>query len=67
MLNNDLWPRYFIGFDRMLANFPAPTNNTDGGYPPYDIVKSGEDTYCIEMALAGFTKKEISVEVKKST
>ena len=30
MLNNDLWPRYFIGFDRMLANFPAPTNNTDG-------------------------------------
>ena len=66
MLNNDLWPRYFIGFDRMLANFPAPTNNTDGGYPPYDIVKSGEETYCIEMALAGFTKEEIQVEVKES-
>ncbi len=65
MLNNDLWPRYFIGFDRMLANFPAPTSNTDGGYPPYDIVKSGEDSYCIEMALAGFTKEEISVEVKE--
>jgi len=64
MLNNDLWPRYFIGFDRMLANFPTPTK--DGGmWPPYDIVKSGEDKYCIEMALAGFTKNEISVEVKE--
>ena len=66
MLNHDMWPRYFIGFDRMLANIPASNNNTDGGYPPYDIVKSGEDKYCIEMALAGFTKDEINVEVKES-
>ena len=65
MLNYDMWPRYFIGFDRMLDNIPASNNNADSGYPPYDIVKSGEDKYCIEMALAGFTKDEISVEVKE--
>ena len=65
MLNYEMWPRYFIGFDRMLDNIPASNNNTGSGYPPYDIVKSGEDKYCIEMALAGFTKDEISVEVKE--
>ena len=65
MLNYDMWPRYFIGFDRMLDNIPA--SNIDGGYPPYDIVKSGEDTYCIEMALAGFTKTEIKVEIKENS
>ena len=66
MLNYDMWPRYFIGFDRMLDNIPASNSITGNGYPPYDIVKSGEDTYCIEMALAGFTKEEIQVEVKES-
>ena len=66
MLNESLWPRYFIGFDRMLANFTVPDTRTiDGKYPPYDIVKSGDDKYCIEMALAGFTKDEIKVEVKE--
>ena len=65
MLNYEMWPRYFIGFDRMLDNIPASNSNTGSGYPPYDIVKSGEDKYCIEMALAGFTKDEISVEVKE--
>ena len=65
MLNYEMWPRYFIGFDRMLDNIPASNTNTSSGYPPYDIVKSGEDKYCIEMALAGFTKDEIKVEVKE--
>jgi len=67
MSNENLWPRYFIGFDRMLSNFPIPDPfTTTGRYPPYDIVRSGEDKYCIEMALAGFTKEDIQVEVKEN-
>ena len=33
-------------------------------YPPYNIVKSGKNTYDIEVALAGFNKKDINVEVE---
>ncbi len=63
------WPRFAIGYERLLdhmLNFTnvAPPGGDGYGYPPYDIVKSGEDLYCIEMALAGFTKDEIKVEVK---
>ena len=51
--------RLFLGFDRMkheLAN-----HGTTGNYPRYNIVKSGEDQYRIEMDLAGWDKKQISV------
>ena len=51
--------RLFLGFDRMkheLAN-----HGTTGNYPRYNIVKSGEEQYRIEMDLAGWDKKQISV------
>ena len=51
--------RLFLGFDRMkheLAN-----HGTTGNYPRYNIVKSGEEQYRIEMDLAGWNKKQISV------
>ena len=65
--NYHTWPRFAIGYERFLdqvMNYTAPSGNVET-YPPYDIVKSGEDMYCIEMALAGFTKDEIKVEVDK--
>ena len=69
--NYHTWPRFAIGYDRFLdqvMNYtPAGDGGGSDGYPPYDIVKVGEDMYCIEMALAGFTKDEIKVEVKEST
>ena len=68
--NYHTWPRFAIGYDRFLDQVMNYTPAGDGGgdgYPPYDIVKVGEDIYCIEMALAGFTKDEIKVEVKEST
>ena len=67
--NYHTWPRFAIGYDRFLdqvMNY-TPAGGGGDGYPPYDIVKVGEDIYCIEMALAGFTKDEIKVEVKEST
>ena len=39
--------------------FNAPTFNSN--YPPYNIVKTGDYTYNIELALAGFGKKDIDV------
>ncbi|TCU29319.1 molecular chaperone IbpA [Rhizobium azibense] len=54
--------RSSVGFDRMLnaleaANRMAPAEN----WPPYDIVKSGEDDYRIVMAVAGFSEKELTI------
>jgi molecular chaperone IbpA len=48
-----------VGFDRYF-NVPQ---NVNGNYPPHNIVKYSEDTYGIEVAVAGFTKEEVTVEV----
>ena len=61
---NKLTP-YAVGFDRVfdqLQNY-VENNSTSTGYPPYNIRKDGEYNYDIEMALAGFSKKDIEVEV----
>ena len=61
---NQLTP-YAVGFDRVfdqLQNY-VENNATSTGYPPYNIRKDGEYKYDIEMALAGFSKKDIEVEV----
>ena len=53
----------FDHFERMFENdiyrMPSATN-----FPPYNIVKTGEYTYDVELALAGFNKKDIDVEYK---
>ena len=51
--------RALVGFDRY---FTAP-HHQNGNYPPHNIVKYSEDTYAIEVAVAGFTKEEVTVEV----
>jgi molecular chaperone IbpA len=48
-----------VGFDRY---FSAP-HHQNGNYPPHNIVKYSEDTYGIEVAVAGFSKEEITVEI----
>lgn len=50
----------FDTFEHMLDtdfNFPQVSN-----YPPYNIVKTGKLTYDIEVALAGYSKDDISVD-----
>jgi molecular chaperone IbpA len=54
--------RALVGFDRILNDrFFQGTQNSN--YPPHNIVKYNDNTYGIEVAVAGFTKEEISVEV----
>lgn len=48
-----------VGFDRYF-NIPQ---HTTSNYPPHNIVKYSEDTYAIEVAVAGFQKEEVTVEV----
>ena len=61
---NQLTP-YAVGFDRIFTqlNTYAANNATSTGFPPYNIRKEGDYSFVIDMALAGFSKKDIEVEV----
>ena len=65
---NKLTP-YAVGFDRVFDNLQryADNNVMSTGFPPYNIRKEGDYNYVIEMALAGFGKKDIEVEVSEGT
>ena len=65
---NTLTP-YTVGYDRIFDNLARYVDNnaTSTGFPPYNIRKDGENNYVIEMALAGFGKKDIEVEVADGT
>ena len=65
---NQLTP-YAVGFDRVFDQLNQyVTNNVQStGFPPYNIRKEGEYNFVIEMALAGFGKKDIEVEVADGT
>lgn len=53
--------RALVGFDRYFTN--PHQSQTTSNYPPHNIVKYSDDTYAIEVAVAGFTKEEVTVEV----
>jgi molecular chaperone IbpA len=53
--------RALVGFDRYFSN--PHQSQTSGNYPPHNIVKYDETHYEIEVAVAGFSKKEITIEV----
>ena len=50
-------------FDRLMGQIDA--GGTTQNYPPYNIVKTGENTYEIQVAVAGFTQGEVEVNVKE--
>ncbi|TQX86009.1 MULTISPECIES: Hsp20 family protein [unclassified Rhizobium] len=54
--------RSSIGFDRILDALGAASRaETIDNWPPYDIAKTGEDDYRINMAVAGFSQDEIDI------
>ncbi len=60
--------RATVGFDRvfdMLDTMASQVNGTSPGYPPYNIEKTGDDTYRIVMAVAGFSEAELNITQKE--
>lgn len=54
-----------IGFDRVFDTFESRfSNQLNSNYPPHNIIRYDDNNYVIELAVAGFTKDEISVEVQ---
>jgi molecular chaperone IbpA len=56
---------FFIGWDRHFQDLEKVMHNSTS-YPPYNLVEVSEDTYMIELALAGFKKEDISIEQEKN-
>lgn len=57
--------RALVGFDRMFDTFETRfANQVQNNYPPHNIARTDDQHYYIEMAVAGFKKDEIVVEVE---
>ncbi|MFK8250044.1 Hsp20 family protein [Ancylobacter terrae] len=71
MRSYDLSPLYrsTIGFDRLfsLLDQVSGVENGNSTYPPYNIERTGENAYRITVAVAGFTDKDLNIEVKENT
>ena len=69
---SDFFPNlesWTVGFDREWQILEELQNSLTGGissYPPYNIKQSGEDGYEIEMAVAGFNKDKLKVELENN-
>jgi molecular chaperone IbpA len=63
-----LFPRgSFIGFDHLFNELDHVAKHANDHYPPHNIIKTGETDYLIELAVAGFPKDALSIEVKDRT
>lgn len=59
---------FFIGFNHTLDRLNSIHNaSAHQSYPPYDIVKVDDDSYRVDIAVAGFDKKDIEVSVDNGT
>lgn len=56
---------FFIGFDSLLNKLNHPMNSASGSnYPPYNLIKTDENEYLIELAVAGFSEEDFDIELQ---
>ena len=61
-----LW-RSTVGFDRLFDQINnTQLHDNQDGYPPYDIVRTGEESFRIAVALAGFTPNDIAITAQQN-
>jgi molecular chaperone IbpA len=68
----DLSPLYrsTVGFDRLFSMLDNPAGFEGGSgatYPPYNIERTGDNSYRVTIAVAGFSEPELSIEAKENT
>ena len=56
--------RSFVGFDQLFEeiNRSFNVNSKQDNYPPHNIIRTGDNHYVIEMAVAGFQENELDIE-----
>jgi molecular chaperone IbpA len=67
----DLSPLYrsTVGFDRLVSMLDktAGLDNSGTTYPPYNIERTGDNSYRVTIAVAGFSESDLSIEAKENT
>jgi molecular chaperone IbpA len=67
----DLSPLYrsTVGFDRLFSMLDKTAGFESGGatYPPYNIERTGDNSYRVTIAVAGFSESDLSIEAKENT
>ena len=58
--------RSVVGFDRLAQQIETARADSATGYPPYNIERTDENAYRIELAVAGFKAEELTLEVKEN-
>ena len=61
--------RASVGFENLnrLVDLAARGDGQDTGYPPYNIEKTGEGSYRVAMAVAGFARHELDLTVQENS
>jgi molecular chaperone IbpA len=69
MRTYDLTPFYrsTVGFDRLFSLLDRATPDGSPGYPPYNIERTGDNSYRITVAVSGFAQGELSIVAKENT
>ncbi len=69
MRTYDLTPFYrsTVGFDRLFSLLDQAALDGSPGYPPYNIERTGDNTYRISVAVSGFSQAELSIVAKENT
>ena len=70
MAANELNPLYrtLVGFDRIASLMDhAARLDAAPGYPPFNIEQTGDDGFRIELAVAGFSEDDLTIEFKQNT
>lgn len=70
MASNELNPLYrtLVGFDRIASLMDqAARLDAAPGYPPFNVEQIGEDNFRIELAVAGFSEDDLSIEFKQNS
>lgn len=66
-VDTDTLNRALIGFDSMFNNFERRfANSISNNYPPHNIVKLDDNNYEIQVAVTGFSKEEVTVELDQN-
>lgn len=57
---------FFVGFDRIFDRMHTMNTLSEkqGSYPPYNLIKTDENRYAIELALAGFTQEDLDITIE---
>lgn len=61
------FPSTMVGFDRLFDEIENQLNRTNDGFPRHNLIKHGDYEYTIQLAVAGCTEDDLTIETKDNS